>query len=155
MDRKIVSLIFVLIAFISLPSCEPSDVDGLPQGKYYFMIINNNCQNVAIECHTTWEDYEDFTINLAAGDSVIYEGYPDGFEYIQFPKGELYIVFDDTLKYSCSYVDEEKPYYSQMLKEILNFDFVLDGPDIYLRSYEITEKEYEYAKAHPYKFEEE
>jgi hypothetical protein len=36
-----------------------------------------------------------------------------------------------------------------------NYDCILNGPDIHLYRYEITEKEYEYAKAHPYKLEEE
>jgi hypothetical protein len=36
-----------------------------------------------------------------------------------------------------------------------NYSTILSGPDIYLYRYEITEEDYEYAKAHPYKLEEE
>jgi hypothetical protein len=42
-----------------------------------------------------------------------------------------------------------------MFATLDNYVPILNGPDFYLFRYEITEKEYEYAKAHPYKPEEE
>jgi hypothetical protein len=62
-------------------------------------------------------------------------------------------VFNDTLRYLCQETDEENPYYAEMINEILNYQCLLLGPDKFLYRYEITEKDYEYAKAHPYKSE--
>ncbi|MBR4971131.1 MAG: hypothetical protein IKY58_05085, partial [Paludibacteraceae bacterium] len=66
--------------------------------------------------------------------------------------GLVSLVVEDSLSYLCSGNDSLS---LQMFSTLDNYVPVLNGPDFYLFYYEITEKEYEYAKAHPYKHNEE
>jgi len=66
--------------------------------------------------------------------------------------GLVSLVMEDSLSYLCSDNDSLS---LPMFATLDNYVPILNGSDFYLFRYEITEKEYEYAKAHPYKLEEE
>ena len=66
--------------------------------------------------------------------------------------GFVSLVMEDSLSYLCSGNDSLS---LQMFAMLDNYVPILNRPDFYLFRYEITEEDYEYAKAHPYKLEEE
>ena len=65
-------------------------------------------------------------------------------------------MFDDTLIYRCELIDstKEEKYGGMFLNE-LNYEVLTYSQTLRVFRYEFTEKEYEFAKAHPYKPEEE
>jgi len=157
MDRKIKSLIIALTSLITFSSCEPSDIDGLPSGKHYYMIVNKTNHNVRIESSPASAAYARDTLKLCPNDSIILNSVVSSFSYAPFHAGIVHLVFNDTLYYLCpSYKGINHPIGdSEMIFAQGNYSTILSGPDIYLYRYEITEEDYEYAKAHPYKLEEE
>lgn len=158
MGRKIVSLIFVLIAFISLPSCDPSDIDGVPlQGEWYYVIANKTNHNVNIEIGNRNPSNQPINYFILSQDSIIKTSDIDAVgRHVPFDGYPTYIIFDDTLKYKCpSYITDRESVYASMIYHLANYTLIIDTLDIHLYRYEITEEDYEYAKAHPYKLEEE
>jgi hypothetical protein len=156
MVRKINYALIALIAPIFFMACEPEEIDGRPEGEWKFIIANATRHNVKIESVPfSNEKFSNNTYSLQEGDSIVLSGIlsRNGVRYQQFPDGDVFIVFNDTLRYLCQETDEENPYYAEMINEILNYQCLLLGPDKFLYRYEITEKDYEYAKAHPYKSE--
>lgn len=151
---------YVLILFlIFIISCDNELIkDGLPKEKYFFKIVNKTDFNVKIEfSYSSIEGINNDTIKISSNDSINIEPQVVGFDHEPFPAGTVYLVFDDSIRYLCSRYIYDDEYKSRELMFLIknNYECVLDGPDIYLYRYEITEKEYEYAKAHPYKLEEE
>ena len=71
--------------------------------------------------------------------------------YVPF-NGLVSLVVEDSLSYLCSGNDSLS---LQMFATLDNYVPILNGPDFYHFRYEITEEDYEYAKAHSYKLEEE
>ena len=158
MDRKIISLIFVLIASITLPSCEPSDIDGVPlQGEWLYMITNKTNHNVTIEIGNNSQSNQPIKYVILSQDSIIKTSDIDAAgRHVPFDGYPIYIIFDDTLRYKCpSYITDRESVYASMIYHLANYTLIIDTLDIHLYRYEFTEKEYEYAKAHPYKLEEE
>lgn len=156
MDRKIITMIISFISLLSITSCTQSEIDALPAGKWYFLIVNSTTHKLRIEsdCHTN-EGRKIVNIDILPQDSILREGvHYRKLQYGPFNSYCTHLVFDDTLYYLCESYKQELNH-DEMVIDPDNYDCVLDGPDIYLYRYEITEKEYEYAKAHPYKLEEE
>lgn len=146
---------YILIPFlIFIISCNDELIkDGLPKEQYFFRIVNKTDFNVKLEIsYSSIEGINNDTIKILSNDSINIESHAVGFDYEPFPFGTIYLVFDDSTRYLCSkYIyDEEYKSYELMFLIKNNYECVLDGPDIYLYRYEFTEKEYEYAKAHPY-----
>jgi hypothetical protein len=153
-------LIYILIPFLLfINSCNDDViVDGLQQGKYFFRIVNNTDLDVKIECnYSSMDGIKNDTIRISSYDSINIEPHTIGFNYEPFPAGTIYLVFDDSIRYLCSKYMLDEKYKSCELMFLItnNYNCILNGPDIHLYRYEITEKEYEYAKAHPYKLNEE
>ena len=72
--RNLLGVICVLITSFTFISCEP-DVDGLPPGRWYFMIVNDTDHNVLITVdrgENINRLQEDFFI--APRDSIVKDG---------------------------------------------------------------------------------
>ncbi len=158
MDRKIKSLIIALTSLITFSSCEPSDIDGVPlQGEWYYVIANKTNHNVNIEIGNRNPSNQPINYFILSQDSIIKTSDIDAVgRHVPFDGYPTYIIFDDTLKYKCpSYITDRESVYASMIYHLANYTLIIDTLDIHLYRYEITEEDYEYAKAHPYKPEEE
>lgn len=152
MDR--IKLITLSVLLMSLYACKPSDVDGLVPGDFTYYIYNSTERTVRINCYPESSSWNDEEFEIRANDSVRIKGKVDAFEFypVPFPMGEVYVTFDDTIKYKC--VDNPagrcmlNRYFMYTSKEVIK-------DVLYKRDYYITEEDYEYAKDHPYVGEEE
>jgi hypothetical protein len=129
--------------------CE-EEIYHVENDERYYTIINKTGHDVKIEISLDANRFD--TISLASQDSTSRKGVPmdnhrqGPFDAYSF----VHLVFDDSVYYLCNSVKHGLGYV-EMIFEPNNYECVQDGPDVYRYRYEITEKEYEYAKAHPYK----
>jgi|GEM_PF-1162187 len=157
MDRKVKNLILAIMALTIFVSCEPDDVDGPPPGDWYYQFVNGTshdvkiiCSDGALEKGTELID----SVYLAPQDSITRKAKSVGFGYGPFEISLVHLVFDDTLFYLCSPLKHSNVY-AEMVMATSNYECIQNGPDVYHYRYEITEKEYEYAKAHSFKYDKE
>ena len=154
---------YILLAFvIFMTNCDDEAIiDYLPKGEWYFWIVNGTEHTIKIKIdrginiNNRPENYE-----IPPADSIV-TAESNGSEYWPFCDHNALILIDDTLAYSCqSYcLSEDCSYdekcYGEMFLHSRNYEIVMHSEKLHIFRYEFTEKEYEFAKAHPYKPEEE
>ena len=149
---------YILLAFvIFMTNCDDEVIiDYLPKGEWYFWIVNETEHTIKIKIdrginiNNRPENYE-----IPPADSIV-NAEVGSFNYRPFDAFSAFVMFDDTLIYRCELIDstkEEK--YGGMFLNVLNYEVLTYSQTLRVFRYEFTEKEYEYAKAHPYKLEEE
>jgi len=149
MDRKVKKVIMYAMFLFGMFGCE-EEIYQVENDERYYTIINKTGHDVKIEISLDANRFD--TISLASQDStsrkgVLMDSHRQGpFDWDSF----VHLVFDDSVYYLCNSV-KHCIEYAEMIFEPNNYECVQNGPDVYRYRYEITEKEYEYAKAHPYK----
>ena len=119
------------------------------------MIVNSTNHDLRIDVERYSEGRPIEQINLFSHDTIVRqcELFDTSIDLAHVPfNGLVSLVVEDSLSYLCSGNDSLS---LQMFATLDNYVPILNGPDFYLFRYEITEEDYEYAKAHPYKLEEE
>ena len=140
--------ILLILLAISTNSCE---VDGPLPGDWKIMIVNSTKHDLRINVERYSEGRPIEQIYLFSHDTIVRPCEMVDLNYVPF-NGLVSLVVEDSLSYLCSGNDSLS---LQMFATLDNYVPILNGPDFYLFRYEITEEDYEYAKAHPYKPEEE
>lgn len=144
--RYILCVICVLITSFTFISCE-SDVDGLPPGRWYFMIVNDTDHNVLITVdrgENINRLQEDFFI--APRDSIVKDGECGGWVYVPFDTWDVTLIFDDSIFCYCGpLLEEERRRDGIMFYNEMNYERLIDSDEINLYRYRITEEDYEYA----------
>lgn len=145
--------ILLILLAIFINSCE---VDGPPlPGDWKIMIVNSTNHDLRIDIERYSEGCPIEQIHLFSHDTIVRqcELFDTSIDLAHVPfNGLVSLVVEDSLSYLCSGNDSLS---LQMFATLDNYVPILNGPDFYLFRYEITEEDYEYAKAHPYKPEEE
>ena len=145
--------ILLILLAIFINSCE---VDGPPlPGDWKIMIVNSTKHDLRIDVERYSEGRPIEQIHLFSHDTIVRqcELFDTSIDLAHVPfNGLVSLVVEDSLSYLCSGNDSLS---LQMFATLDNYVPILNGPDFYLFRYEITEEDYEYAKAHPYKLEEE
>lgn len=145
MDK--LKLFSISLLFMSLYACKPSDVDGITKGDFSYYIHNTTERRVGIVYQPLSHDLDGENFDIPANDSIKIEGRAEDFgDPVPFPLGNVYVIFDDTVKYKC----EDNPEGRCMLNRYFRYSSIEVSKDVYKRDYYITEEDYEYAKAHPY-----
>ena len=141
--------ILLILLAIFINSCE---VDGPPlPGDWKIMIVNSTNHDLRIDVERYSEGRPIEQIYLFSHNTIVRPCEMVDLNYVPF-NGLVSLVVEDSLSYLCSGNDSLS---LQMFATLDNYVPILNGPDFYLFRYEITEEDYEYAKAHPYKLEEE
>lgn len=149
---------YILLSFvIFMTNCNDEDVikDGI-EGEWYYWIVNGTEHTIklkidrGININNFPEIYE-----IPSADSIV-NAEVGSFNYRPFDAFSAFVMFDDTLIYRCELIDstKEEKYGGMFLNE-LNYEVLTYSQTLRVFRYEFTEKEYEFAKAHPYKLEEE
>lgn len=150
MDR--LKLFTLSVLLMSLYACKPSDVDGVTNGGFFYYIYNSTERTVRINHHPYSAFMNDQEFEIRANDSIRIKGmFEDYGDPVPFISGEVYITFDDTIKYKCV----DNPEGRCMLDKFFMYTSKEVKKYVYKRDYYITEEDYEYAKDHPYVGEEE
>lgn len=143
---KIKSLILTSISFCILSSCEGTD--ELDSYMDVFTIVNNTQHKVNIDSqplsHEVYNNRKVF--ELQPQDSVSIKGVEAAYGFEPFDLGNVFVIFDDSIKYLCHKSDSQ----TEMVMKRDNYDLIKKDNDTYFYRYVITEEDYEYAKAHPY-----
>ena len=136
-------LISLVVLFIA--SCSEPDVDG---GAVYNLYISNGTSHkIEIKSDSTEVLY---TISPSEKVEIMYEA--EGLPVQPYPFGlnsVIFITFDDTLSYKCTPNKETRC----MITDAFFYESIEVKDNVRKLLYEITEEDYEYAKAHPYKYE--
>jgi hypothetical protein len=140
----------ISVAILSMPfivSCD-EDVDNSITGEYNFKIVNGTSHKCEIEYHPFHKENDLKKNVISAGDSVVFHGDGGTGRNLEnpFSDHQVYLIFDDTLKYSCWGNSGHA-----MLAATANYQATLVEEGHTDFRYVITEEDYEYAKAHPYK----
>lgn len=129
-------------------SCD-EDVDGITQGEFSYIIVNNTpCEVEINSIPMSKEENEnnEELYSILPFDSICLNGISSWHQKtkIPFKEGDLIIAFDDTIKCKCMQDGR------CMLNNPYFYEEVLVEPEKkYVYRYVITEEDYEYAKAHP------
>lgn len=146
---KLVKPLFLSALLFGLFACESDDVDGVTPGEFNYIIVNGTEHRVLITTDPLSASEKTDSVLLSFQDSMISYGYFRHWGDLEpFPSGGVFVTFDDTVTYKCG---SGEGYETNMFGSQYNYECLLNGPDLYKYRYVITEEDYEYAKAHPYK----
>lgn len=146
---------YLLFALIFFTGCEQSVwVQKTPADEGYYKIVNGTDHHVQIKIDrwANLKNLEDHFVILPFG-SVTKKGERVSLEYRPFPPEPVYLIFDDTLLFRCDEYcqstdcNTKEEMYGTMFYNADNYKKITERN---LYRYEITEEDYEYAKAHPY-----
>ena len=142
----------VCVSSLMMFSCGEKDVDNVTIGDYTFVITNGTSAKLDIvyehlSKNESDPDVETFT--LYPSDSIVRMGETHGIagEIVPFLSGRVFLEFDDALMCLC----EPNKELRCMIDRPQCYKKEEKAPDVYVCRYVITEEDYEYAKAHPYK----
>ncbi|MBR2262511.1 MAG: hypothetical protein IJ916_12540 [Paludibacteraceae bacterium] len=144
MDKLNHCIVFILL-IVFVVACD-KEVDNAIIGEYNYTIINGTIHECIIEYHPFYQENNVTRKEILRGDSISFLVYGAGRNLnTPFNDCQVYLIFDDSLKYSCWENSDHvmfasaANYYATRISE--------NGTDF---RYTITEEDYEYAKAHPY-----